>query len=183
MTELVVLVDNHGSPVGSAPKLATHTARTPLHLSFSTYIFSANNKILVTKRAGVKKVWPNVWTNSACGHQLPDESDESAIKRRLKFELGMSAEELTLIVPDYVYKTTPYNGIIEHEYCRIYCARASSDVSPNYLEVDDYKWLSWSEFRTLALSDPSDEWSYWCKEQIVLLEKSPIFQRFTGLAF
>ena len=35
MTELIVLVDEDGAPLGTAPKASSHHDRTPLHLAFS----------------------------------------------------------------------------------------------------------------------------------------------------
>src|SRR4051812_30391066 len=36
-SELIVLVDEDGRPIGTAPKLASHHRDTPLHLAFSSY--------------------------------------------------------------------------------------------------------------------------------------------------
>jgi len=61
------------------------------HEEYGKNIFCGDEKFLATKRAGVKKVWPGVWTNSVCGHPAPGESRKDAIVRRLEFELGMKA--------------------------------------------------------------------------------------------
>jgi isopentenyldiphosphate isomerase len=39
----------------------------------------------------------------------------------------MTVNNIQLILSKYVYKTPPYNGIIEHEYCPVYVAIAGSD--------------------------------------------------------
>src|SRR5581483_7642642 len=74
--ERIVFVDETGQPTGeTGPKLASHTADTKLHLAFSCYVFNLENKLfLFTQRAHVKKVWPDVWTNSVCGHPMPGET-------------------------------------------------------------------------------------------------------------
>ena len=87
--ELVVLVDDSGAPIGSAPKLSVHTTDTPLHFAFSCHVTNADGAVLITRRALSKKTWPGVWTNSFCGHPAPDEAIEAAIHRRALQELGM----------------------------------------------------------------------------------------------
>jgi len=79
----VVLVDDAGTPLGSAPRIDVHTEATPLHLAFSTYLFNALGEVLLTRRALGKKTWPGVWTNSCCGHPRPSESLEDAARRRI----------------------------------------------------------------------------------------------------
>ena len=81
--ERIYYVDNNDQQTGeSDEKLHAHHADTKLHAAFSCYIFNDKGQLLVTKRAETKKVWPDVWTNSCCGHPHPDESREDAVKRR-----------------------------------------------------------------------------------------------------
>lgn len=134
---------------------------------------------MVTQRAAVKKVWPTVWTNSVCGHPFPGESTEDAIRRRVKYEVGMDIKDIVCIVPDYTYKTPPYRGIIEHEYCPIYVSRAASDPKPNPKEVDDFRWMSWPDYCAVAEADIADVYSWWCKDQLRLIKEDPILLQYT----
>ncbi len=177
--ELIVYVDQQGEPTGETEeKLAAHHANTKLHLAFSSYIFNDRGELLVTRRATTKKVWPNVWTNSCCGHPAPSEAFEAAIVRRLDYELGMTASDITKVIPDYIYKTYPYNGIIEHEFCPIFAGRALSEPRPNPDEVDDFRWMNWLEFVSAAEDDKSDAWSFWCKDQLKVLKTNQALQAF-----
>ena len=178
--EYLVLVDGQGQAIGTAEKLATHHADTPLHRAFSCYIFDDQGRFLVTQRAAVKKVWPTVLNNSVCGHPFPDESTEDAIRRRVKYEIGMEIKDITCIVPVYTYKTPPYRGIIEHEYCPIYVARATSQPQPNPKEVDDFRWMAWSDYVAAAESDTADAYSWWCKDQLKLIKDDPTLLSYGG---
>ena len=173
--ELIIFVNPDGTPTGeTGRKLDSHTADTRLHLAFSCYVFNDRGEFLVTRRARTKKVWPNVWTNSVCGHPAPGEAMTDTIIRRLDYELGMTATDFQLLVPDYVYRTTPYNGIIENEFCPIYVARATSLPTPNPDEVDAFEWLSWDDFVAATESDTTDKYSWWCKDQLRLIKNHPL---------
>lgn len=177
--ELIVLVDSDGKPIGTAEKYASHHAQTPLHLAFSCYIFNDKGEFLVTQRALSKKVWPGVWTNSVCGHPLPDESMEAAIARRLKYELGMTAQKPQIMLPDYRYITPPYKGIIENEICPVYIARANSPARPNPDEVEAYAWMSWQNYVEAASADTTDKYSWWCKDQLKQLRDHELIQKYS----
>ncbi len=187
--EPIVFVDESGLPTGkTGPKLASHHANTPLHSAFSCYIFNDRGEFLVTRRAAGKKVWPNFWTNTVCGHPLPNESLEDAIIRRLKYELGMTAKDLKLVLPNYRYRTPPYNEIIENEFCPVFVARATSRPNPNSEEVSEINWLKWSDYIAKLEEDPVDYssfakprnisatslpvWSWWAKDQIKQLQNT-----------
>lgn len=172
-TELTVLVDEKGNEIGTAPKLASHHAQTPLHKGFSCYVFDAEGRFLVTQRALSKKVWPGVWTNSFCGHPGPDESDKAAIERRAREELGMTLTDIHVILPDYRYKTPPFKGIIENEICPVYIARLQDGPVPNSEEIEHLKWLSWQDYRTDVAANP-DKYSYWAKDQLPQLREHPL---------
>lgn len=179
MTELIVLADDNGNVVGTAPKLASHHSATPLHFAFSCYLFNAAGEFLLTQRAHVKKVWPDVWTNSACGHPGPDESNEAAIKRRVAYELGITElTDIAVIDANYRYKTPPYNGIIENEICPIYIARTSQDPVPNPDEVEDWRWLHWDEVLSLK-NNGANDYSYWFLQQRSIVDASPLLATYT----
>jgi isopentenyl-diphosphate delta-isomerase len=167
MEEQIVFVDETGTPTGeTGPKLASHNANTRLHLAFSCYIFrTSDNHFLLTQRALSKKVWPGVWSNSACGHPMPGEALETAIRRRAKYELGLAQlSNLRCVIPKYTYKTPPYKGIVEHEFCPIFIAYTNAEPRPNPAEVEAYQWVTWPQYAQM-LSDHAGNMSYWAKDQ------------------
>ena len=189
MTEYVYFVDKTDTPTGeTSEKYAAHHSDTQMHAAFSCYIFNQKGQILATQRAASKKVWPTVWTNSCCGHPAPGESREDALRRRVQYELGMKVKGVQLVLPKYAYKTPPYNGIVEHEFCPVFVALADSAVMPNPDEVGDYLWMDWSEYVDALDSDTSDysnphaadapKWSWWCKDQLSQLKDTAAFKTF-----
>ena len=166
--ELVVLVDEDGNAIGSAPKTTTHHARTPLHLAFSCYVFDGAGQLLLTQRAHDKPTFPGVWTNSFCGHPSPGEVIFEAVERRAEQELGLTLRAVTLALPMFRYEATMANGVRENELCPVFTAIATSDATPDLAEVAGLEWVRWRLFRDEVLAGER-EVSTWCASQVAEL--------------
>ncbi|MBG0819915.1 isopentenyl-diphosphate Delta-isomerase [Planomonospora sp. ID91781] len=171
--EHVVLVDVDGNAVGTAPKAAVHGPDTPLHLAFSSYVFDTDGRVLLTRRASHKITWPDVWTNSCCGHPLPGEPTHDAVVRRLDYELGLTVVAADLLLPRFSYRAVMDNGVVERELCPVYRvvvdAGAATAAAPNPDEVGEVRWTPWQEFARGVL-DGSLAISPWCREQVPHLD-------------
>jgi isopentenyl-diphosphate delta-isomerase len=166
--EQVVLLDETGRAIGTEAKATVHHAATPLHLAFSSYVVDDRGRVLMTQRAHSKPTWPGVWTNSCCGHPSPDEPVAAAVRRRLADELGIVVESVELVLPEFRYSAEMPNGVVENEICPVYFVRWSGEPTPNPAEVDDYRWVEWSEVRAI------DGLSPWCLLQLDQLEGAPV---------
>ena len=167
----VVLLDDSGTPVGRADRVEVHTASTPLHLAFSTYLFNARGDVLITRRALGKLTWPGVWTNSCCGHPRPDEPMEQAVRRRVRDELGAGVADLELALPEFGYRATDPAGIVENEFCPVWTGRLVGAVHADPAEVAEVAWVAWPALVDLAGTVP-DLLSPWCAAQVPLLESA-----------
>jgi isopentenyl-diphosphate delta-isomerase len=152
--ELVVLLDDDGTPIGAAPKATVHTASTPLHLAFSCYLLDDAGRLLITRRSLEKLAWPGVWTNSCCGHPAPSEALEDAVRRRLRQELGTSATDLRLVLPDFEYRAVDASGIVEHERCPVFVGRIDGPLDPRPSEVAEWQWVEPDDLRTGVRATP-----------------------------
>ncbi|HCO7671848.1 TPA: isopentenyl-diphosphate delta-isomerase [Escherichia coli] len=110
-TEHVILLNAQGVPTGTLEKYAAHTADTRLHRAFSSWLFNAKGQLLVTRRALSKKAW-----------------------------LGVEITPPESIYPDFRYRATDPNGIVENEVCPVFAARTTSALQINDDEVMDYQW-------------------------------------------
>lgn len=175
--ELVVLVDNQDQPIGTMPKSEVHGQITPLHRAFSCFVFNSKGELLLQQRAGSKKTWPLVWSNSCCGHPMPEESREDACKRRLKFELGLEFEselaEVYLVAP-YQYCFSK-DGVMENEICPILVAFTDDLPNPNPDEVEAIRYMDWTEFVALMKTEGAGGFSPWCVEETLILEGNEEF--------
>ncbi|MFD9961084.1 isopentenyl-diphosphate Delta-isomerase [Amycolatopsis sp. NPDC058986] len=179
-TERIVFVTEDGVPTGeTGPKLASHHEHTRLHLAFSCYILRHSDQaLLLTQRAASKKVWPGVWTNSVCGHPAPGEPLEDAVRRRAEYEIGLPVlSGLQCVLPSYRYRTPPFQGIVENEFCPVFVAWTDRDPEPNPEEVGGWRWLAWADYARL-LHDPEADVSYWAKDQFEQLSAVSPFSSF-----
>src|SRR5688572_1173969 len=138
--DLIVLVDEQNRELGVAAKLASHHAATPLHRAFSCFVFDRQGRLLITQRALSKKTWPGVWSNSCCGHPAPGEDVLAAASRRLRDELGVEAEGLEVVLPDYRYRAE-LDGIVENEFCPVLTGTIVGAPSPRPDEVEAVRWV------------------------------------------
>ncbi|MGA9858744.1 MAG: isopentenyl-diphosphate Delta-isomerase [Solirubrobacteraceae bacterium] len=152
--DLVVLLDDEGKPCDTMPKADVHGADTPLHLAFSVYVFDPVGRLLVTRRALSKVTWPGVWTNSCCGHVRPGEAPVEAARRRLGEELGLLPDAIEVALPDFAYRATSPEGVVENEVCPVFVARVTTDPTPEPDEVAEWAWTDWPAFRAVAASSP-----------------------------
>lgn len=165
MTERVVLVDDDGTPLGSADKHTVHTDATPLHLAFSCYLFTEQGDLLLTRRALSKKTWPGVWTNSFCGHPAPGEDLSAAVMRRSREELGCGIRDLRVVLPDFRYRAVDASGIVENEICPVYVAVIDSPLAPSPDEVAEWEWVRPEAVAEAVRSTPF-VFSPWLVEQL-----------------
>lgn len=175
----VVLLDDEGREVGTAPKSSVHGTDTALHLAFSCHVVNDDGLVLVTRRALDKTTWPGVWSNSFCGHPRPAEPILHAVHRRAEYELGITITDIELALPLFRYRATDVNGIVEHEVCPVYTARTKDVPALNPLEVAEARWVEPAE---LAASLASTPWAFspWLvlqAEQLHLFGDPPALRR------
>jgi isopentenyl-diphosphate Delta-isomerase len=171
--ERVVLVDDDGNAVGTAPKATVHHEATPLHLAFSCYVFSDGGRLLLTRRALHKPTWPGVWTNSFCGHPGPGEDVYASVHRRAEQELGTRVEALQLTLPTFRYDATMANGVMENELCPVFTATATDEVRADPAEVVEAVWVDWASFRDEVLAGRRDV-SPWSVLQVRALAEAEL---------
>lgn len=175
----VVTCDDDGNRLGTFARSDVHTTETPLHLAFSCYLLDDDGRLLVTRRALVKKTWPGVWTNSFCGHIRWDETVEQAVDRHADGELGLAVSDLEAAVPDFRYRAVDASGVVENEICPVFVARAVGPVVPNQDELSEFHWVDAADVLRAVDAAP---WSLspWMVWQINALREIPRDERTAG---
>lgn len=161
VTELVVLLDETGAAMGTAPKATVHTAHTPLHRAFSLHLRRPDGRVLLTRRALSKRTWPGVWTNAVCGHPGPGEPFAEAIRRRLDQELRITPAQvgpLEEVAPRFRYRAVDASGVVENEMCPVFVADLLSDPDDlpeaDPAEVMETAWARWEDVASAASALP-----------------------------
>lgn len=168
----VVLLDEDGSPAGTADRIGVHSHDTPLHLAFSVHLTDEAGRALLTRRALTKATWPGVWTNSCCGHPRPGEAVEDAIPRRVREELGAEITDLRPVLPDFRYRAVDASGMVENEICPVYTATVTSQVDPDPAEVSEIAWAAPQDVAAAVLAVPA-VFSPWSAAQIPAMTAAP----------
>lgn len=168
--DLVVLVDDAGTAIGSAARTTVHTFDTPLHLAFSAHLRRPDGRFLITRRALSKRTWPGVWTNSACGHLRPGESAPQALHRRVPEELGVTVRDLTPLLPDFRYRAVDASGIVENELCPVFAGVIDEDPRPDADEVCEWAWVEFEDLAAVARTTPR-LLSPWFVDQLAELDR------------
>lgn len=178
--DLVVLLDEHDEPCGTAPRATVHDQDTPLHLAFSCYLFDEAGRLLLTRRAVTKRTWPGVWTNSYCGHPRPSEDPSDAVHRYAGHELGTSVRELRCLLPSFRYRAVDASGVVENELCPVFAAVVDGPLAANPEEVAEHRWVRPDELRAAVTAAP---WalSPWLLEQVAALEVDAGWRDLVGL--
>jgi isopentenyl-diphosphate delta-isomerase len=152
--EQVVLVDDAGTPIGTADKSVIHTGATPLHLAFSCHVFRTDGRVLLTRRALTKRTFPGVCTNTFCGHPAPGEAIEDAVRRRAARELGLEMTALESVLPDFRYEAADAAGVVENEICPVFRAVVDADPQPAPDEVAEWEWVEPARLRAAVEAAP-----------------------------
>lgn len=138
-----MLVNEQDEFLGLIEKLEAHK-KGLCHRAFSIFIFrKVQNQtfLLLQQRASDKYHCPNLWTNTCCSHPREAEDIMEAGNRRLKEEMGISAN-LTW-VGKFHYIAHLNNGLIENEVDHVLVGYLEEvTVHPNPSEVQNWKWVN-----------------------------------------
>src|SRR6478609_267895 len=174
-TDHVVLLDDDGRAIGTAPKSSVHGPDTALHLAFSCHVVNSDGQVLITRRALTKRTWPGVWTNSFCGHPRPGEEVLDAVHRYAARELGTSLRDVRCVLPSFRYRAVDASGVVENELCPVFVATADAGLRPEPTEVAELQWVRLDDVWTVVDTAP---WavSPWLVAQVRELRRAGVWE-------
>ena len=169
--EFVILVDENDNPIGSEEKVKCHLPNGKLHRAFTALLFDEDGRLVLTRRAKEKMLWPNDWDGTFASHPRESETYVSSGERRMPEELGIKG---TL---DYLHKFeyhVPYKDVgSENEICGtlIGIIDKSTELKKIEGEIDEIKWISSKELIAELKKNPQI-YCPWMLIALELLEKS-----------
>ena len=161
----VILVDEHDTELGVAPKLDVHQDGR-LHRAVSVVLFDDAGQVLLQRRASTKYHSAGLWSNTCCGHPRPAESTIAAGTRRLHAEMGVAGCELTH-AGRFIYKAELDNGLVEHELDHVLVGVWSGSPMPDAREVSAWRWMSLERLTTDLETHPRS-YTAWLRQTLAI---------------
>ena len=169
--EFVILVDKNDNPIGTEEKVKCHLPDGKLHRAFTVLLFDKNGKLVLTRRAKEKMLWPGDWDGTFASHPRESETYVTSGERRMPEELGIEGKL------DYLHKFeyhVPYKDVgSENEICGTLIGIIDKASEPKEIEgeIDEIKWISAKELLSELKTDPQI-YCPWMLIALELLDKS-----------
>lgn len=172
---LLELVDEDGTTIGTAEKLAAHQAPGQLHRAFSVFLFDDQGRLLLQQRALGKYHSPGVWSNTCCGHPYPGEAPFAAAARRTFEELGVAPSLLTEAGTVRYNHPDPASGLVEQEFNHLFVGLVRQPPRPDPEEIGATAFVTATELAARHAQDPFSAWF-----MTVLEAARPTIKELTG---
>ncbi|MCL7754355.1 NUDIX domain-containing protein [Polaribacter sp. Z022] len=151
MDELIDILTTEGKPTGKTALKSEAHKNGWFHATVHVWLFTADEKILLQKRAMTKKVFPGLWDISVAGHIGAGEAILESAKREVFEEIGLQLEEKDLIkIGTRIHQVSHPNGIQDNEHHHVYIAELKvslDELSIQKEEVDDIKLFDLSTLK------------------------------------
>jgi len=149
----IQIVNDQDQSIGAAP-LAEAYEKGLIHRVVFTFVEDPSGKILLQKRGLNMHTYPGCWDISSAGHVDEGESYETAAKRELYEELGLSGLDLKEIASFRGDET--HKGQLLKRFKRVY--RVSVSPSTQFKldpeEVSEVKWMKLADIKQLIVNHP-----------------------------
>ena len=143
MDELIDILTPEGKSTGKTALKSEAHKNGWFHATVHIWLFTADQKILLQKRALNKKVFPGLWDISVAGHIAAGEAILSSTKREVFEEIGLKLQDSDLIkIGTRVHQIKHKNGIQDNEHHHVFIAELKvpiSDLKIQKEEVADIK--------------------------------------------
>ena len=180
--EYVILVDRNDNPIGSEEKVKCHLPNGKLHRAFTALLFDDNGRLVLTRRAKEKMLWPEDWDGTVASHPREGETYTSSAERRMPEELGVSCKMDYLLKFEY---HVPYRDIgSENEICGTLIGIVDKSTKFKIVEdeIDQIKWVSVNELLSEIKNNPKI-YCPWMLIALKFLDKSEktMFEKYKNI--
>ena len=169
--EILILVDNEDNQIGTEEKVKCHLPNGKLHRAFTALLFDKEGKLVITKRAKEKMLWPGDWDGTFASHPRESETYVSSGERRMPEEIGINGKL------DYLHKFeyhVKYKNVgSENEICGTLVGIIDESTILKKIkgEIDDIKKISPTELIS-ELKENANKYCPWMLIALELLDKS-----------
>jgi len=140
-SEKFPVVDDKGTVIGMATRGECHNGSRLLHPVVHLHVFNSQGEVYLQKRPEWKDIQPGKWDTSVGGHIDYGESPETALRREVAEELGITA-----FTPEHVGMYV-FDSRREREL--VYVNRTTYDgpITPSADELDGGRFWTIAEIR------------------------------------
>jgi isopentenyl-diphosphate delta-isomerase len=158
---MLVRIGPDGSDCGAVSRALAHEAPGTLHLAVSIQVVDLTRRLwLLQRRAAVKPLFANRWSNTCCTHPELGEDPADAARRRLREETGLTVGRL---VPAgcFTYRAADeQSGLVEHEQDFVFVAAADfGALAPDPGEISELALLPFDAAMDLVRSRTGAPWA------------------------
>lgn len=138
MDELIDILTPDGKITGKTALKSEAHKNGWFHATVHIWLFTADKKILLQKRALTKKVFPGLWDISVAGHIGAGEKILTSAKREVFEEIGLELEEKEFIkIGTRVHQVSHKNGIQDNEHHHVFIAELKVSVDELTIQEEE----------------------------------------------
>lgn len=168
--EVFDILDEHGAFVGEVASRDECHQRGLWHKAVSLTIVSCDRqKVLLQLRAKDRKLWPNLWDNTAGGHVDAGEWGYQAVVRETKEELGIKVDPARLVFMGATSSDEVCGSMINRHFNEYYVTFLDIDIKDLVLQSEEVAEVKWFDIEELkhriennfdGLTCKDDYWQY-----------------------
>lgn len=138
MDELIDILTPDGELIGQTALKSEAHKNGWFHQTVHIWLFTADKKILLQKRALTKKVFPGLWDISVAGHIGAGEEILASAQREVFEEIGLELEEKDFIkIGTRIHQVKHENGIQDNEHHHVFIAELKVPVSELTIQEEE----------------------------------------------
>lgn len=142
--EIFEIVDENNMVIGTAKRSECHGNPSLVHRTVHVIVYHPDGRILLQKRSAAKDVQPGRWDTAVGGHMMPGEDFETAARREMSEELGISDKIALRPVFDIKIRNS-----IEAENVKVFSAVHPGPFNFQKEEIDEVRFWSPAELEAV----------------------------------
>ena len=143
--EIFDVVDESDRVIGSAPRRRCHGDPSLIHRTAHVVVFHPDgNRILLQLRTRTKDIQPGKWDTAVGGHLDRGEDYETAARREMREELGLSSA----LPLKFLFDSRIRNSV-ESENVRVFSIESAGPFRFQRSEIDEVRFFSRTELEAL----------------------------------